>query len=110
MLDHMRGYQWKIDRPLQRHGDRLEHNETYCGSCYGAEAVASYLAPLYKYISYIEFKICPHNLQLVLVDSGSVYQFIYSISVCRVHLDDEEHLLFSLHTRTRCQSVSLSQV
>ncbi|KAL8523472.1 hypothetical protein ACS0TY_013434 [Phlomoides rotata] len=27
----------KIDRPLQRHGGRLEHNETYCGSCYGAE-------------------------------------------------------------------------
>ncbi|KAJ6307122.1 hypothetical protein OIU78_022245, partial [Salix suchowensis] len=23
---------------LQRHGGRLEHNETYCGSCYGAEA------------------------------------------------------------------------
>ncbi|KAL2232008.1 UNVERIFIED_CONTAM: Endoplasmic reticulum-Golgi intermediate compartment protein 3 [Sesamum indicum] len=28
----------KIERPLQRHGGRLEHNETYCGSCYGAEA------------------------------------------------------------------------
>ncbi|KAK2984664.1 hypothetical protein RJ640_006647 [Escallonia rubra] len=28
----------KFDRPLQRHGGRLEHNETYCGSCYGAEA------------------------------------------------------------------------
>ncbi|PIA48608.1 hypothetical protein AQUCO_01400887v1 [Aquilegia coerulea] len=27
----------KIDRPLQRHGGRLDHNETYCGSCYGAE-------------------------------------------------------------------------
>ncbi|KAL9253609.1 Endoplasmic reticulum-Golgi intermediate compartment protein 3-like protein [Drosera capensis] len=29
----------KIERPLQKHGGRLEHNETYCGSCYGAEAV-----------------------------------------------------------------------
>lgn len=28
----------KIDKPLQRHGGGLEHNETYCGSCYGAEA------------------------------------------------------------------------
>ncbi|XP_068658921.1 uncharacterized protein [Aristolochia californica] len=28
----------KIDRPLQRHGGRLDHNETYCGSCYGAES------------------------------------------------------------------------
>lgn len=28
----------KIDRPLQRHGGRLDHNEAYCGSCYGAEA------------------------------------------------------------------------
>ncbi|KAG6402448.1 hypothetical protein SASPL_134641 [Salvia splendens] len=28
----------KIDRPLQNHGGRLEHNETYCGSCFGAEA------------------------------------------------------------------------
>ncbi|KAL6527243.1 hypothetical protein OROGR_016333 [Orobanche gracilis] len=28
----------KMERPLQRYGGRLEHNETYCGSCYGAEA------------------------------------------------------------------------
>ncbi|KAL1547018.1 endoplasmic reticulum-Golgi intermediate compartment protein 3-like [Salvia divinorum] len=28
----------KIDRPLQKHGGRLEHNETYCGSCFGAES------------------------------------------------------------------------
>ncbi|XP_073150229.1 uncharacterized protein [Henckelia pumila] len=27
----------QIEKPLQRHGGRLEHNETYCGSCYGAE-------------------------------------------------------------------------
>ncbi|XP_019456922.1 PREDICTED: endoplasmic reticulum-Golgi intermediate compartment protein 3-like [Lupinus angustifolius] len=27
----------KVEKPLQRHGGRLEHNETYCGSCYGAE-------------------------------------------------------------------------
>ncbi|XP_021899907.1 endoplasmic reticulum-Golgi intermediate compartment protein 3-like [Carica papaya] len=27
----------KIEKPLQRHGGRLEHNEKYCGSCYGAE-------------------------------------------------------------------------
>lgn len=27
----------QIDKPLQRHGGRLEHNETYCGSCFGAE-------------------------------------------------------------------------
>ncbi|XP_022136391.1 endoplasmic reticulum-Golgi intermediate compartment protein 3-like [Momordica charantia] len=26
----------EIGRPLQRHGGRLEQNETYCGSCYGA--------------------------------------------------------------------------
>ncbi|KAG8493951.1 hypothetical protein CXB51_011279 [Gossypium anomalum] len=25
-------------KPLQRQGGRLEHNETYCGSCYGAES------------------------------------------------------------------------
>jgi hypothetical protein len=30
----------QIEKPLQRHGGRLEHNETYCGSCYGAEAVS----------------------------------------------------------------------
>ncbi|XP_022131921.1 endoplasmic reticulum-Golgi intermediate compartment protein 3-like [Momordica charantia] len=28
----------KLEKPLQRHGGRLEHNETYCGSCYGAES------------------------------------------------------------------------
>ncbi|KAL3538628.1 hypothetical protein ACH5RR_001994 [Cinchona calisaya] len=27
----------KVEKPLQRHGGRLEHNETYCGSCFGAE-------------------------------------------------------------------------
>ncbi|KAF8683949.1 hypothetical protein HU200_044898 [Digitaria exilis] len=27
----------KIERPLQKHGGRLEHNEVYCGSCYGSE-------------------------------------------------------------------------
>ncbi|KDP27371.1 hypothetical protein JCGZ_20195 [Jatropha curcas] len=26
-----------IEKPLQKHGGRLEHNEVYCGSCYGAE-------------------------------------------------------------------------
>ncbi|KAI7733502.1 hypothetical protein M8C21_028864, partial [Ambrosia artemisiifolia] len=26
----------KIEKPLQKHGGRLEHNETYCGSCFGA--------------------------------------------------------------------------
>lgn len=29
----------QIEKPLQKHGGRLEHNETYCGSCFGAEAV-----------------------------------------------------------------------
>ena len=29
----------QIERPLQRHGGRLEQNEKYCGSCYGAEVV-----------------------------------------------------------------------
>jgi len=28
----------KIQKPLQKHGGRLEHNETYCGSCFGAES------------------------------------------------------------------------
>ncbi|OEL21199.1 Endoplasmic reticulum-Golgi intermediate compartment protein 3 [Dichanthelium oligosanthes] len=26
-----------IERPLQKHGGRLDHNEVYCGSCYGSE-------------------------------------------------------------------------
>ncbi|KAG0570629.1 hypothetical protein M758_6G169600 [Ceratodon purpureus] len=26
-----------LEKPLQKHGGRLEHNETYCGSCFGAE-------------------------------------------------------------------------
>jgi len=29
----------KMEKPLQHHGGRLEHNETYCGSCYGAQEV-----------------------------------------------------------------------
>lgn len=31
----------QIERPLQKHGGRLEHNEKYCGSCFGAEEVFS---------------------------------------------------------------------
>ncbi|XP_047341217.1 endoplasmic reticulum-Golgi intermediate compartment protein 3-like [Impatiens glandulifera] len=27
----------KMENPLQKHGGRLEHNEKYCGSCYGSE-------------------------------------------------------------------------
>ncbi|KAL0922291.1 hypothetical protein M5K25_006264 [Dendrobium thyrsiflorum] len=27
----------QIERPLQKHGGRLDQNEKYCGSCYGAE-------------------------------------------------------------------------
>ncbi|KAJ9552010.1 hypothetical protein OSB04_016055 [Centaurea solstitialis] len=27
----------KLGKPMQKHGGELEHNETYCGSCYGAE-------------------------------------------------------------------------
>ncbi|WOL15927.1 hypothetical protein Cni_G24709 [Canna indica] len=27
----------KIEKPLQKHGGRLAHNEAYCGTCYGAE-------------------------------------------------------------------------
>nr|GMD02764.1 endoplasmic reticulum-Golgi intermediate compartment protein 3-like [Ipomoea batatas] len=27
----------KVEKPLQKHGGRLEHNETYCGTCFGAE-------------------------------------------------------------------------
>ncbi|KAK5832127.1 Endoplasmic reticulum-Golgi intermediate compartment 3 [Gossypium arboreum] len=29
----------KMEKPLQRQGGRLKHNETYCGSCYGAESI-----------------------------------------------------------------------
>jgi hypothetical protein len=32
----------QIERPLQKHGGRLDHNEVYCGSCYGAEEVHIY--------------------------------------------------------------------
>ncbi|KAL1812147.1 hypothetical protein DCAR_0624343 [Daucus carota subsp. sativus] len=27
----------KVEKPLQKHGGRLEKDETYCGSCFGAE-------------------------------------------------------------------------
>lgn len=36
----------QIEKPLQRHGGRLDHNETYCGSCYGAEAVCIFPSTL----------------------------------------------------------------
>ncbi|XP_076939935.1 uncharacterized protein LOC143608920 [Bidens hawaiensis] len=27
----------KLGKPIQKHGGEISHNETYCGSCYGAE-------------------------------------------------------------------------
>ncbi|KAI7729959.1 hypothetical protein M8C21_028727 [Ambrosia artemisiifolia] len=27
----------KLGKPIQKHGGEIEHNQTYCGSCYGAE-------------------------------------------------------------------------
>ncbi|KAL8222695.1 hypothetical protein R6Q57_020094 [Mikania cordata] len=30
----------KIGKPIQKHGGEVEHNEAYCGSCYGAELSA----------------------------------------------------------------------
>lgn len=29
----------KLGKPIQKHGGEIEHNETYCGSCYGAQMV-----------------------------------------------------------------------
>lgn len=29
----------KLGKPIQKHGGEISHNETYCGSCYGAENV-----------------------------------------------------------------------
>ncbi|KAG0479136.1 hypothetical protein HPP92_013855 [Vanilla planifolia] len=39
IVDTSRGERLRvnIERPLQKHGGRLEHGETYCGSCFGAE-------------------------------------------------------------------------
>ncbi|KAI3755284.1 hypothetical protein L1987_55080 [Smallanthus sonchifolius] len=31
----------KFGKPVQKHGGEVEHNETYCGSCYGAELSAA---------------------------------------------------------------------
>ncbi|KAH0920360.1 hypothetical protein HID58_028020 [Brassica napus] len=46
----------KIENPLQKHGGRLEHNETYCGSCYGAEAMMSVVTLVRKFGKLIERK------------------------------------------------------
>ncbi|THG09114.1 hypothetical protein TEA_010905 [Camellia sinensis var. sinensis] len=47
----------KIEKPLQRHGGRLEHNETYCGSCYGAEVMMIVATLVMKFVNYIERKV-----------------------------------------------------
>lgn len=48
----------QIEKPLQRHGGRLEKNETYCGSCFGAETVDYFISfSLLKFMSdiYVKF-------------------------------------------------------
>lgn len=35
-------YITQVEKPLQRHGGRLEKDEKYCGSCFGAEMVHFY--------------------------------------------------------------------
>ncbi|GFQ01433.1 endoplasmic reticulum-golgi intermediate compartment protein 3 [Phtheirospermum japonicum] len=46
----------KIERPLQRHGGRLEHNETYCGSCFGAESSDEECCNSCEFVKHIERK------------------------------------------------------
>ncbi|GJN31320.1 hypothetical protein PR202_gb19706 [Eleusine coracana subsp. coracana] len=36
-IKNMKPLSTNIERPLQKHGGRLDHNEVYCGSCYGSE-------------------------------------------------------------------------
>lgn len=44
----------QIEKPLQRHGGRLEKNETYCGSCFGAESVDYFISlPIEIHVRYI---------------------------------------------------------
>jgi hypothetical protein len=52
----------QVEKPLQHHGGRLEHNETYCGSCYGAQEVCSF--PVTDSISFFT-----SNLQRTLLPS-----------------------------------------
>ena len=49
----------QIERPLQKHGGRLEHDEKYCGSCFGAEEVHLVVFIILKFgLVFLEF--CNH--------------------------------------------------
>lgn len=52
LFNHFCFFILQIEKPLQRHGGRLEHNETYCGSCFGAETVLLVICyPLFSFVN-----------------------------------------------------------
>ena len=56
----------QIEKPLQKHGGRLEHNETYCGSCFGAEQV---------------------YLRVYILNTGDIKHSEYNVYLCILSFD-----------------------
>ena len=48
----------QLEKPLQKHGGRLEHNETYCGSCFGAETVSLWNGFILSFHVYSDVQCC----------------------------------------------------
>lgn len=65
----------QIEKPLQRHGGRLERNETYCGSCYGAEMACPYLAFLFLWLISLFLHFCAFILRRLIQITISFYKF-----------------------------------
>ena len=74
LFNHLCFFVLQIEKPLQRHGGRLEHNETYCGSCFGAETVR--LVICYPFVD-----LCGFGVILCIVfyyDSGAGRRAFFS--------------------------------
>ena len=73
----------QIEKPLQKHGGRLEHNETYCGSCFGAEAV--FLDHLLSFVSFCQFEVilCTDLISIMEPIGGPSFFFFFFITIIK---------------------------
>lgn len=93
-------FQQQIDRPLQRHGGRLEHNETYCGSCYGAEEVCSYFLVLEISVRLwynLWYPLCKFNLIFLFTFIHPIFLFVLDFTT------NTDSYLIKLFLTSLCQ-------
>ena len=84
----------QIEKPLQKHGGRLEHNETYCGSCFGAEQVYLRVYMLNTDITHSEY-----NVYLFILSFDAIRQYLVLNSVFDAFLEIRTIIFHGFHRK-----------